>query len=51
MKLIKTIRFYWDYYIGAFLYAKDNSNYHIDLILKYPERFKKEIEYLKSKKK
>ena len=50
MKIINTIRFYWDYYIGAFLHAKNNPNYHIDLIYKYPERFKREIKYLEDLK-
>jgi len=48
-KVIRALRYYYDYYIGAFLYAKDNPNYHIDIIKKYPERFPNEIRYLKEK--
>ena len=44
-KLVRLVRFYFDYYIGYHLYSKgkDWSRY---IIKKYPEQFPREVEYL-----
>jgi hypothetical protein len=49
--IIRTISYYYDYYVGTFIHAKDDPNYHIKVIYKYPERFKNEIQYLEELKK
>ena len=51
-KIIRIIQYYYDYYVGCFFY--DHKDYtkdpwHIYIVYKYPERFQKEIEYLKNK--
>jgi hypothetical protein len=50
-KLIQNIRFCYDYYVGSFLHAYKDKDWHIKIIYKYPEKFKKEIEYIERKKK
>ena len=49
-QLIKKINFYFDYYIGYFMYTGCTkwSKYMIE---KYPEEFPREVEYLKQLKK
>lgn len=47
---MRTLKFYFDYYIGYFLTTSPGkwSNY---MLTKYPERFPKEVEYLEQRKK
>jgi len=49
-QLIKKLNFYFDYYVGYFLYSGQTkwSNY---ILSKYPEEFPNEIEYLKETQK
>lgn len=52
-KLLRNLDYYFDYYIGYFLYSSgggDHIRWSNYMINKYPEKYPNEIEYLKQKK-
>lgn len=46
-KMKRTLEFYFEYYVGYFLQNSNSRSWSEYMIIKYPERFPREVKYLK----